>query len=107
MFQEEKIKDLEERIALITADNDSLLKELRHYKMVAAGLKGKNKQLSKVICDYKDVVCKKDKTIEELESWLQANGSAIKNLNRKIEQLKSELDALRQEQKPWYKKIFT
>lgn len=45
MTQEEKIKDLEERIAMMDADNSALCTDLEHCKKVAAGLKGHNGQL--------------------------------------------------------------
>ena len=44
MTQEEKIKDLEQRIALVSADNSALLEELRQSKKAASGYKGKNVQ---------------------------------------------------------------
>ena len=44
MTQEEKIKDLEERIAIMQAADSELCADLAHWKKVAAGLKGRNKQ---------------------------------------------------------------
>lgn len=44
MTQEEKIRDLEERLALIKVDNSRLLEGLRQSKKAASGYKGKNVQ---------------------------------------------------------------
>jgi chromosome segregation ATPase len=45
MTQEEKIKDLEERIAIMQESDAALCTDLEHWKKVAAGLKGHNGQL--------------------------------------------------------------
>lgn len=42
---QKRIKDLEERIAIMDADNSALCTDLEHWKKVAAGLKGHNGQL--------------------------------------------------------------
>ena len=49
MTQEEKIKDLEERIAVMQATDSALCEELEHFKRVAAGQKGRMQQLSKEV----------------------------------------------------------
>lgn len=54
MKQEEKIKDLEQRIALLSADNSALLEELRQCKKAASGYKGKNVQFQKELKDLKE-----------------------------------------------------
>ena len=54
MTQEEKIKDLEQRIALVIADNSALLEELRQSKKAASGYKGKNVQFQKELKDLKE-----------------------------------------------------
>lgn len=54
MTQEEKIKDLEERLALIKVDNSRLLEELRQSKKAASGYKGKNVQFQKELKDLKE-----------------------------------------------------
>ena len=46
MTQEEKIKDLEERIAIMQESDSALCADLEHWKKVAAGSKGRNKQLA-------------------------------------------------------------
>ena len=45
MTQEEKIKDLEEKIAIMKVTDSALCADLEHWKKVAAGLKGHNGQL--------------------------------------------------------------
>ena len=124
MKQEEKIKDLEERIALMDADNSALCADLEHWKKVAAGLKGRNKQLEKQLEHYKELdlegdglyeekiaeCAEKDKVIEGLRC--QVNKIAIKN--KEIEatvfakqELIDELELTVLElQKPWWKKMF-
>jgi len=65
MTQEEKIKDLEERIAIMQADNSKLLSELEHWKRVASGAKGRNKQLSERIEHYKNLDLEGDHLYED------------------------------------------
>lgn len=125
MTQEEKIKDLEERIALMDATDSALCTDLEHWKKVAAGLKGRNKQLEKQLEHYKELdlegdglyekkiaeCAEKDKVIEGLRC--QVNDIAIKN--KEIEatvfakqELIDELELTVLElQKPWWKKIFS
>jgi len=124
MTQEEKIKDLEERLALMDADNSALAADLAHHKKVAAGLKGRNKQLAERLQHYKDLdlegdglyekkiaeCYEKDKVIEGLRC--QVNDIAIKN--KEIEtmvfakqELIDELElTIHELRKPWWKKIF-
>ena len=123
MTQEEKIKDLEERIAMMDADNSSLCTDLEHWKKVAAGLKGRNKQLSERLQHYKDLdlegdglyekkiaeCAEKDKVIEGLRC--QVNNIAIKNKELEAtvsakQELIDEMELTIQElQKPWWKKM--
>lgn len=65
MTQEEKIKDLEERMAIMQADNSKLLSELEHWKKVAAGSKGRNKQLMERIEHYKNLDLEGDHLYED------------------------------------------
>jgi chromosome segregation ATPase len=125
MTQEEKIKDLEERIAMMDADNSALCADLAHYKKVAAGLKGRNKQLSERLQHYKELdlegdglyekkiaeCAEKDKVIEGLHC--QMNNIAIKNKELETtvsakQELIDEMELTIQElRKPWWKKIFS
>ena len=65
MTQEEKINDLEERIAIMQADNSNLLSELEHWKRVASGAKGRNKQLSEQLQHYKGLDLEGDELYEK------------------------------------------
>lgn len=65
MTQEEKIKDLEQRLAMVDADNSALCTELEHWKKVAAGLKGRNKQLTERIAHYKELDLEGDNLYED------------------------------------------
>ena len=124
MTQEEKIKDLEQRIALMDADNSALAADLEHWKKVAAGAKGRNKQLAKRVEHYKNLdlegdilyekalseIDAKDKVIEGLHSQVTELSNKVTKLNDENVKLKAEnlnLDiALKYEQMPWWKKIF-
>jgi chromosome segregation ATPase len=124
MTQEEKIKDLEERITMMDADNFALCSDLAHCKRVAAGLKGRNKQLSEQLQHYKELdlegdelyekkiaeCAEKDNVIEGLRC--QVNKIAVKNKELEStvfakQKLIDELELTIQElRKPWWKKIF-
>lgn len=78
MTQDEKIKDLEERIAIMQADNSKLLSELEHWKKVAAGSKGRNKQLMERIEHYKNLDLEGDHLYEDKIAELD---SAKKEIN--------------------------
>ena len=70
MTQEEKIKDLEQRLAMVDADNSALCTDLEHWKKVAAGLKGRNKQLSERLKHYKELDLDGDHLYEDKISEL-------------------------------------
>ena len=124
MTQEEKIKDLEQRIALMDADNSALLVDLEHWKKVAAGTKGRNKQLAERVEHYKNLdlegdilyekaladIDAKNKIIDGLHSQVKELSNKVNELNDEKVKLKAEnidLDiALKYEQLPWWKKIF-
>lgn len=124
MTQEEKIKDLEQRLALMDADNSALAVELEHWKKVAAGTKGRNKQLAERVEHYKNLdlegdilyekaladIDAKNKIIDGLHSQVKELSNKVNELNDEKVKLKAEnidLDiALKYEQLPWWKKIF-
>ena len=132
MTQEEKIKDLEQRIALLYADNSALCKDLEHWKKVAAGLKGRNKQLAERVEHYKQldlegdelyekslaeidrlksIIEEKDTTIAGLESQINEMLKTMREQSNRIECLKSDVcvaEANLEYYKslPWWKKIF-
>jgi len=124
MTQEEKIKDLKERIALMDADNSALAVDLAQLKKVAAGLKGRNKQLAERIEHYRQLDLEgdalyekkiaecdeKDKVIEGLRC--QVNDIVIKNKEFEAtvfakQELIDELElTIHELQKPWWKNVF-
>lgn len=132
MTQEEKIKDLEERIAMMDADNSALCTDLEHWKKVAAGLKGYSKQLEKRVEHYKqldlegdelyekrlaEIDClkssieEKDATIAGLESQVKKISETIKEQAVRIEELKGDAAVAEANLEyymslPWWKKIF-
>ena len=121
MTQEEKIKDLEERIALMDATDSALCTDLEHWKKVAAGLKGRNKQLTKQLEHYKELDLEGDglyeekiAECEEKDKVISGLNSQVSKLNRCIESKDNEIKALsekletlqKQVSMPWWKKIF-
>ena len=84
MTQEEKIKDLEQRLALMDADNSALVVELAHYKKVAAGLKGRNKQLAEQVEHYKNLDLEGDHLYEDVITELD---KAKKEINQLLKQI--------------------
>ena len=132
MTQEEKIKDLEQRIALLYADNSALCKDLEHWKKVAAGLKGRNKQLAERVEHYKQldlegdelyekslaeidrlksIIEEKDTTIAGLESQINEMLKTMREQSKRIECLKSDVGVAEANLEyykslPWWKKIF-
>ena len=132
MTQEEKIKDLEQRIALLYADNSALCANLAHWKKVAAGLKGHNKQLAKRVEHYKQLdlegdelyekrlaeidrlkssIEEKDTTIAGLESQIIKMSETMREQSKRIECLKSDVCVAEANLEyymslPWWKKIF-
>jgi predicted nucleic acid-binding Zn-ribbon protein len=132
MTQEEKIKGLEEVIAVMDANNSALAEDLEHWKKVAAGLKGYNKQLAKRVEHYKqldlegdelyekrlaEIDClkssieEKDATIAGLESQISKMSETMREQSNRIESLKSDVgvaEANLEHYKslPWWKKIF-
>jgi predicted transcriptional regulator len=83
MTQEEKVKDLEQRLALMDADNSALAVELAHYKKVAAGLKGRNKQLAEQVEHYKNLDLEGDHLYEDVITELD---KAKKEINQLLKQ---------------------
>lgn len=124
MTQEEKIKDLEQRIAMMDADSSALAAELEHYKKVAAGIKGRNKQLAERIKHYKELDLEGDVLYEgkiaELEEknkvieGLQCQVNKIAEHNKKLEsEISAKQDLIKEMEttiselrKPWWKKMF-
>jgi chromosome segregation ATPase len=132
MTQEEKIKDLEERIAIMEVTDSALCADLEHWKKVAAGLKGRNKQLAERVEHYKQLdlegdelyeksiaeidrlkssIEEKDTTIAGLESQINKMSQTMREQSNRIECLKSDVGVAEANLEyykslPWYKKIF-
>ena len=132
MTQEEKIKDLEERIAIMQATDSELCAELAHWKKVAAGLKGHNKQLAERVEHYKQLdlegdelyekrlaeidslkssIEEKDATINGLESQINKMSETMRDQSNRIERLKCDVGVAEANLEyykslPWWKKIF-
>ena len=110
MTQEEKIKDLEERIAMMDADNSALCADLTHWKKVAAGQKGRMQQMSTELQEFNSVVKEKDSAIAGLESQVKEMSETLRKQANRIEELKGELSVSEanleyQRTLPWWKKI--
>lgn len=121
---QKEIEDLKQRLALMDADNSALLVDLEHWKKVAAGTKGRNKQLAERVEHYKNLdlegdmlyekaladIDAKNKVIDGLHSQVKELSNKVNELNDEKVKLKAEnidLDiALKYEQLPWWKKIF-
>lgn len=132
MTQEEKIKDLEERIAIMDADNSALCTDLEHWKKVAAGLKGHNRQLAKRVEHYKQLdlegdelyekrlaeidrlkssVEEKEATIAGLESQISKMSETMREQSNRIECLKGDVGVAEANLEyykslPWWRKLF-
>lgn len=132
MTQEEKIKDLEQRIAMMDADSSALCTDLKHWKKVAAGLKGRNKQLSERVEHYrqldleggelyekrlaeidrlKSIIEEKDRTIAGLQSQITELNKRISNNEKNIQDLTGERDVAIANYDyvcglPWYQRMF-
>lgn len=123
MTQEEKIKDLEQRIALMDADSSALCADLAHWKNVAKGLKGYNSQLKRRVEHYRALDLEGDglyekkiaeledakRKIAELEKQVKAYMDKCDDLNVEIRGLKCKnetlADILEYETTPWWKKL--
>ena len=125
MTQEEKIKDLEERIAMINANNSALCSDLEHWKKVAAGLKGRNKQLTQDVEKWKAYGKEADEMNEKHIAKIDEQTKIVEGLNSQVKQLSDvsreqaeKIKKLREElvvananleyykELPWYRKIF-
>lgn len=124
MTQEEKIKELEQRIAMMDADNSALCVDLAHWKKVVAGLKGHNKQLANEVKKWKaygheaDLLIEKRITvIEEKDRVISGLNSQVVDLSAKanracdtLKQRHEEISVLKEQvtmlKRPWWRKIF-
>lgn len=104
MTQEEKIKDLEERIAMMDADNSALCTDLEHWKKVAAGLKGHNGQLKTL---NQELSCKLSQKADALSVANESIANYSSQLNKTHVTL-SDYKAIVEwyDELPWYRKVF-
>lgn len=122
MSKEEKIKELEERIAIMQAEDSKILSELEHWKRVASGAKGRNKQLSERLQHYKELDLEGDglyenkiAECEEKDKVIAGLNSQVTKLNRFVESKDGEIKALKEQLEslqnykslPLWKKIFS
>ena len=110
MTQEEKIKDLEERIAIMDATDSDLCADLAHWKKVAAGLKGRMQQMSTELQEFNSVIKEKDSTIVGLQSQVKEMSETLRKQKNRIEELKGEIAVAEANLEyykslPWWKKI--
>lgn len=132
MTQEEEIKDLEKLIAIMQSDASQLQEDLAHWKKVAAGLKGYNKQLAERVEHYKQldlegdelyekslaeidglksVIKEKDAIIIGLESQARKISETVQEQSERIKRLKNDISVFEENLEhymslPWWKKIF-
>ena len=125
MKQEEKIKDLEQRVAIMGEANSELCADLDHWKKVAAGQKGRMQQLAQDVERWKAYGKEADELnekrigkIEEQEKVIEGLDSQVKTItdisNKRLQiinSLRVELTEARENIShykglPWYRKIF-
>lgn len=107
---QKKIKDLEQRISIMDADNSSLCADLAHWKKVAAGQKGRMKQMSVELQNSNTAIKEKNNTIAGLESQVKEMSETLRKQANRIEELKGELSISEANLEyyralPWWKKI--
>lgn len=115
MTQEEKIKDLEERIAVMQATDSELCADLEHLKKVASGAKGRNKQLADENRLLKNKISllegDNSKEVERLRDALATANESITNYKSELFETKIKLTDYKAivewyNELPWWKKVF-
>ena len=104
MSQEEKIKDLEERIAIMQESDAALCADLEHWKKVVAGLKGYNGQLKTL---NQELSCKLSQKADALAVANESIANYSSQLNKTHVTL-SDYKAIveRYDELPWWRKMF-
>ena len=110
MTQEEKIKDLEERIAIMQESDSALCADLAHLKRVVAGQKGRLQQMSADNERLNRVIKEKDMAIQGLESQVKDTSETLKKQANRIEELKGDAAVAEANldyymSLPWWKKV--
>ena len=115
MTQEEKIKDLEERLAAIQESQPALCEDLEHWKRVASGAKGRNKQLADENRVLKNKISllegDNSKEVEQLRDALSTANESIANYKSELYKTKIKLTDYKAliefyNELPWWKKMF-
>lgn len=123
MTQEEKIKDLEQRLAITDVDNSALCTDLDHWKKVAAGLKGHNGKLKRQVEHQKELNAEADELYDNLMMKYQEREKVVEGLQSQLTELqkmnfenRNKIAALEEDNKellrkldvsklPWWKRL--
>lgn len=112
---QKRIKDLEERVAIMDADNSALCTDLEHWKKVAAGSKGRNKQLVEENRVLKNKISllegDNSKEVEQLRDALSTANESIANYKSELYETKIKLADYKAliewyNELSWWKRIF-
>lgn len=95
MTQEGKIKELEQRIALMDADSGALLDEIRQCKKAAAGYKGKNVQFQEKIKELKEQVEGLKNRVEHYRQLDLEGDGLYEQKIAELDDAKAEIERLR------------
>lgn len=104
MTQEEKIKDLEQRIAITNAQNSDLCADLEHWKKVAAGLKGYNGQLKTLNQELSRELCQKVDALLVANESIANYSAQLKKTHATLSDYKAIVE--RYNELPWWRKMF-
>ena len=104
MTQEEKIKDLEERIAIMQADDSRLCADLEHWKKVTAGLKGHNGQLKTLNQELSRELNQKADALAVANESIADYSSQLNKTNVTLSDYKTIVEWYNQ--LPWWRKMF-
>lgn len=104
MTQEEKIKDLEERIAIMQESDSALCADLEHWKKVAAGLKGHNGQLKTLNQELSCKLSQKADALAVANESIADYSSQLNKTNVTLSDYKTIVEWYNQ--LPWWRKMF-
>ena len=104
MTQEEKIKDLEERIAIMKVTDSALCADLEHWKKVAAGLKGHNGQLKTLNQELSCKLSQKADALAVANESIANYSSQLKKAHVTLSDYKTIVEWYNE--LPWWRKMF-
>ena len=104
MTQEEKIKDLEERISAMDSEKSSLVTDLEHWKKVAAGLKGHNGQLKTLNQELSRELNQKADALAVANESIANYSSQLKKAHVTLSDYKAVVEWYNE--LPWWRKMF-